>query len=230
MAAAARRNAAADGDSSGAPIVAAVFALLGLFLAFTFSNAYSRLGARRELIVQEANDIGTAWLRLDLVPEAARRPLQAEFRAYAESRVEFWDVLPDERAALAELARAGELQQRIWKLAVAAVDDADVNRLVLPAINAMIDIVTTRTATIRAHPPLALFVVLFVLAVVCAWLAGADLGSSRRPGLRRGVMFALLVALTTYLILDIEYPAVGFVRLDEAHEPLREVLALMRAG
>mgnify|MGYP001064187145 CR=1 FL=1 len=84
-------------------IEAAVFALLGLLIAFTFSGAVSRFDARRHLIVEEANAIGTAYLRLDLLPTGSQPTLRKEFSRYVEYRLEVYRKLSDVRAAKAEL-------------------------------------------------------------------------------------------------------------------------------
>ena len=98
----------------------AVFALLGLLVAFTFSGAASRFDARRHLIVEETNAIGTAYLRLDLLPASAQPALRDLFRRYLDSRLEVYRKLPDLDAAKAELARSTQLQGEIWSQAVAA--------------------------------------------------------------------------------------------------------------
>ena len=77
----------------------AVFALLGLMIAFTFSGAASRLEVRRQLIVQEANAIGTAYLRLDLLPPGAQPGLREDFRQYVDARLAVYSKLPDIEAA-----------------------------------------------------------------------------------------------------------------------------------
>ena len=97
-----------------------MFALLGLLIAFTFSGAAVRFDQRRSLIVQETNDIGTAYLRLDLLPPSAQPALRDLFRRYLDSRLEVYRRLPDIEAARAELARSNELQGEIWSRAVAA--------------------------------------------------------------------------------------------------------------
>src|SRR5499426_120246 len=115
-----------DGAREGfAPIDGAVFGLLGLLIAFTFSGAASRFDTRRELIVEEANDIGTAYLRLDLLPAPAQPALRDLFRRYTDSRLETYRKLPDLAAAEAELARSTALQGEIWTQAVAACRQAD---------------------------------------------------------------------------------------------------------
>ncbi len=78
-----------DGARAGTGTVeGAVFALLGLMIAFTFSGAASRFDTRRDLIVQETNAIGTAYLRIDLLPVNAQPAMREHFRQYLDSRLE----------------------------------------------------------------------------------------------------------------------------------------------
>ncbi len=101
-------------------IEAAVFALLGLLLGFTFSNGISHLDRRRELIVQEANSIGTAYLRLDLLPANRQLEMRHLFRQYLDTRLQLYERLLDRQVAEADLAQAAQLQQQIWSKAIAA--------------------------------------------------------------------------------------------------------------
>ncbi|MGH7260397.1 MAG: DUF4239 domain-containing protein, partial [Nitrospiraceae bacterium] len=87
-------------------IETAIYGLLGLLVAFTFSGASSRFEARRVLVVQEANAIGTAYLRLDLLPAAAQPALREKFRLYTETRLAAYRALPDLDAAKAQIAKA----------------------------------------------------------------------------------------------------------------------------
>ena len=130
-------------------IEGAVLALLGLLLAFTISGAGGRLDARRQLIVEETNAIGTAYLRLDMLPNAAQPALRENFRRYVDARLAVYRKLPDIAAAKEALAEANKLQGEIWRQSVIAsrAQDAhaDAGKLLLPALNQMIDITTTRT-------------------------------------------------------------------------------------
>src|SRR5215467_3635078 len=74
---------------------AAVFALLGLMIAFTFSGALSRFDVRRSQVVDEANAIETAWLRIALLPEATQPAVRETFRNYVDSRIATYRKLPD---------------------------------------------------------------------------------------------------------------------------------------
>jgi hypothetical protein len=121
----ARHLRTASGDSTGfAAVHGAAFALMGLMIAFTFSGAASRFDHRRDLIVEEANDIGTAYLRIGLLPEATRAPLQAKFREYVDSRLQTYRVGTDFARVKQLLQQTAELQGQIWKLALDAIRDA----------------------------------------------------------------------------------------------------------
>ena len=102
--------AAAAGTSA---VDGAVFALLGLMIAFTFSGAASRFDGRRTHITHETNAIGTAWLRIDVAPPAEQPALRTLFRDYLDARFSAYQRVPDLRAAFAELERANALQAEI---------------------------------------------------------------------------------------------------------------------
>lgn len=208
------------------PVEGAVFALLGLLIAFNFAGAYGRLDARRDLIVEEVNAIGTAYLRLDLLPAESQPALREKFRTYVDSRVDFYHELKDRKKALEELARASKLQDEIWTSAVAASrasDQSSAPMLLLPALNEMIDITTTRTMAVQTHPPLLIVVMLFALALICAGFTGQAMAKTETPSLVHVFGFAVVTAFMIYVILDIDYPRVGLVRLDAANDLLVEL-------
>jgi hypothetical protein len=225
-----RRSAqAAEGTAAeGRVVEGAVFGLLGLLVAFTFSGAAARFDTRRHLIVEETNAIGTAYLRLDLLPTAAQPALRERFRQYVEARLEVYRRLPDIAAAQAEESRAMQLQGDIWRQAVATCQEAGVHpatMLLLPALNAMIDITTTRTLVTSMHPPPMVFVMLFGLALAGALLAGHAMAGSKSRTWLHMLGFAAVFALAVYIILDLEFPRLGLIRFgafDQALVTLRE--------
>ena len=126
----------------------AVFALLGLLLAFTFFGAASRFDDRRKLIIDEANAIGTAYLRLDLLPATAQPELRDAFRRYVDQRLAAYRALPDLAAARVALERANEMQQqfgRVGRSGGRIRRSSGFCKAVTSALNEMIDITTTRT-------------------------------------------------------------------------------------
>jgi hypothetical protein len=182
-----RRAQAAEGAVTGSgAIEGAVFALLGLLVAFTFSGAAVRFDTRRQLIVEETNAIGTAYLRLDLLPVEVQPRLHERFRQYLTARLDVYRKLSDVAATQEALKRSVQLQGEIWTQAVAGsrLPEAhpDAAKILLPALNAMIDITTTRTLALHIHPPTVIFAMLFVLALASALLAMAWQGTRRGVG------------------------------------------------
>ena len=212
-------------------VESAIYGLLGLLIAFTVSGAANRFDARRTLTVQEANAIGTAYLRLDLLPAAAQPELRRKFRRYAEARLAVFRLLPDFAASNAEAVRANELQRSIWNEVIAALPGVSQSAtlMLLPALNEMFDITSSRAIAGQAHTPLVILCALAVLALFCCLLAGYGLAGERPLGSAlRMIGFALIVTLTIFVILDLDYPRVGLIRLDYADQALIDVLAGMR--
>jgi len=227
-----RRRMAGDTEGARAGLGAvdgAVFGLLGLLLAFTFSGAASRFDTRRQLIVEEANAIGTAYLRLDMLPESAQPALRDKFRRYVDTRLAAYRKLPDLQAATEELALAAALQGEIWSEAVAACRvERSAAVLVLPALNAVFDIATTRTMAAQLHPPMVIFAMLAGLALASALLAGYGMAAARSRSWIHIVGFAAMMALAVYVILDIEFPRFGLIRVDAFDQVLVDVRAGMK--
>lgn len=226
--------AATDADSRPAglsSVEAVAFGLLGLLLAFTFSGAASRLDTRRAQIVDEANAIGTAWLRLDVLPSDAQPALRETFRRYVDSRIALYRRFTESgtEAARAEYARATALQSELWAGAVAASREVPTATVVvLPAFNEMFDIASTRLAATQMHPPTVVYVVLAVISLVCGFLAGFEMGATGAPSRAHILVLAGILAFTLYVILDFEYPRLGFIRIDDFDRLIAEVRATMR--
>ena len=226
------RRAAREGESAGTGALAgAVYGLLALLIAFTFSGATSRFDQRRHLVVEEANAIGTAYLRVDVAPPAAQPVLRDSFRRYLDARIGAYRKLPDVAATRAELDRATRIQGEIWRHAVAACRMPDshpsLTMLLLPALNQMIDITTTRTVATQIHPPVVIFVMLVLLALVAAVLAGHDLGRGDGRRWLHMLGYAAILSVTVYIIVDIEFPRLGFIRVDAIDQVLVELRASM---
>jgi hypothetical protein len=226
------RDAARGIDLSGVGAIdGAVFALLGLLIAFTFSGAAERFERRRTLIVEEANAIGTAYLRLDELPPASQPALRENFRRYVDSRLAIYRAIPDEAAVHQATLRATAVQDEIWKQAVSACQASPgwrPDQLVLPALNEMIDITTTRAMAGQTHPPIIIYFMLVGLALVSAVLAGYGMAGGARSSRLHPLAFALVLTGTVYVITDLEYPRVGLIRIDAVDQLLVDVRESMR--
>lgn len=223
-----RRDPDYENKGSGAT-EGAVFALLGLVIAFTFSGAGSRFEARRALITEEANDIGTAYLRIDLLAADAQPAVRHNFRRYAELRAS----PPSDPAGIpAWGARTAALQETIWAQALSASQSPDAapqaTMLMLPALNAMIDITTTRYMATRNHPHFAIYILLVALSLVGALLVGHNAAGNKTRNWLQPMVFAGVISLSLYLILELEFPRAGLVRVTGTDQVLADVRASMR--
>ena len=219
-----------EGTHSGTGVIeSAVFGLLALLVGFTFLGAAERFDHRRDLVVDEANKIGTAYLRLDMLGGAERASIQEAFRTYLDSRLDFYRNLTDETTAVQNLQETQALQLKIWQDVVAASKtNPDASRLILPALNEMIDITTTRTMAMRMHPPMIIFVMLFGIALASALFAGHGMAKARKRNWLHIGGFAAVMAISIYVILDMEYPRQGLIRVDEFDQALVEVRQSMK--
>ena len=213
------------GVANGAgPIEAAIFGLLGLLLAFTFSGAASRFEERRHLIAEETNAIGTAYLRIDLLPADVQPELRQLFRSYLDTRLQTYRNAGDANAMRAQLAAGTQLQRQIWDRSVAASRQPEmpnsVATLVIPALNQMIDITTSRTVATQNHPPTIIYVLLAGLSLVSALLAGYVMCDTKVRSWFYMLIIAGTISLTFYVIMDLEFPRLGLIRIDAADQTL----------
>lgn len=209
-----------EGARAGASAVeGAVFALFGLLIAFTFTSAASRFEVRRNLIVDHTNAIGTAWMRLDLLPEAVQPALRGKFRLYMDGFIKIPQQIEDVQAVAKTMDNVVKSQDEIWKLAETAVSQDNrpqVATLVLPALNEMFDLGATRLAAMRFHVSPVIVGFLIFLSILAALLVGYAMAPAKRRNWLHMILFALLVSLTLYVIFNFEYPRYGIIRLDHA--------------
>lgn len=213
------------------PIEGAVFALLGLLVAFTFSGALSRFDERRGWIVDEANAAATAWLRIDLVPEDRRAPMRDCLRSYVDARLAGYARLHAESYPEAVFEDAERLGGELWRAATAAVQPPAMPAaatLLVPALNDVFDLASVRAAAVTRHPPTVVYTMLFTLALTAALFAGYGMGICQRRRWLHTIGFALVVSSTVGVTLDVEHPRQGLIRIDGFDQTLAQVRASMR--
>ncbi len=220
-----------EGATSGTSAIdAAVFGLMGLLIAFTFSGAASRFDARRQLIVEEANKIGTAYLRIDVLPAHSQPILRDKFRKYVDTRLAVFQKIPDLAAVAAESHRAERLQREIWAQAVSDCQETGspaVMTLVMGSLNEMIDIATTRNEGAQMHPPIVIHVMLVVLVLACSFLAGSAMAASKTRNWMHVLGFTIMLSVALVVILDLEYPRIGAIRIHDWDRVLIDLRASM---
>jgi hypothetical protein len=223
-----RRPTESEGErGSLGTIEGAMFAMFGLVVAFSFSGAAGRFNDKRALIAVEANCIETAYLRLNLLSQQTQPELQELFRRYLDSRLETYRKLPNIEAAEVEVAKSKKLQKEIWTKAIAATQlrdsNVDAGKLLLPSLNNMIDITTTRGMALQTHPPSVIYALLFSLGLICALLAGYRMAVGQRRSWLHILSFAVVTVIIVYVIIDVEYPRAGLIRLQAFDQLLVDV-------
>jgi preprotein translocase subunit SecG len=206
-------------------IEAAVFALVGLLIAFSFSGALDRFDERKRLMMAEGNAIITAYDRLDMVENSRKLALKAKVKAYFGARIalyhegidySFWEGVEVENPSYA--AKVDTLRSEIWHDAVAACDATELKlicAMTLPPLGDMFAAARSRDGANRRHPPHAIYVTLFVLGLGSSFLAGTAMAAGKSKSWVHILFFALALALSLYIITDVEFPRLGFVRVDQ---------------
>jgi len=217
--------------AGGGALEAAVLALLGLLISFTFFGAATRFDQRRQLIVEEGNAIERAYLRLNLLPAGAQPAMRELFRQYLDARLDVYQIGSHVQATTTQQARSAALQEEIWNRAVTITreqNNSSTTILLLPAINDMIDIATTRTWATQLHPPWAIFAMLGVLMLVSALFAGYGMAGGKTRSWLHIVGFATALALTVYVTADFELPRGGLIHLGTFDQMLVDVRQSMK--
>lgn len=203
-----------------AAIQAALLGVLALLLGFTFSLALQRYDSRSEAVVEEANAIGTTYLRAQLLPSSVRSQVQMLLRDYVDDRVEE-SVVPlsgrAERQSL--LAQAGQRQAALWGYALqAAAEDANpvTSGLFIQSLNELIDSFERRNAALDRHVPEVVMLLLYGTFLMTWGIVGYAAGSAgHRPSLIAYVMLVLIL-IVIFIIVDLDRPRRGLITIDHA--------------
>lgn len=191
-----------DKNDKAAQITAgSVFALLGFLIVFSLTSAWSQHEARFKLSVDEANALSTAANRVELVAPEGRESLAKAMLKYTRERVSY-----NEKLVELEMPRLSPLdEQGLWRAAAEAVKESkgsDVARLLLEPLDRAIALAGERDAEMKNPLPPLLLVLVAAVSLVAAFLMGRH-GTGDRTALREGLVFAGLIVLASYAILDL---------------------------
>jgi hypothetical protein len=198
-------------------VQAALLGLIGLVLAFGLTMAVGRYDTRRAIVVQEANDIGTTYLRAQLLAEPVRTSSLALLRHYADLAVDMADQVPDSDRFDADLGRMDSLQRALWRDAgdaVRADPTGTAPRLYIESLNAMIDSHTDHVTSLRNRVPstvVALQVLGGAVAVGVLALYVALLGR----GLVTSLVAATVVIVILFISIDLDRPHRGLITVPD---------------
>ncbi|WNH52018.1 hypothetical protein [Stenotrophomonas oahuensis] len=222
----ARTSAPEEGKDDDAFAMTSVLGLLALLIGFTFSLSLGRYDERRQLVVQEANALGTTWLRTDLLDGNDRTRMQDVLRRYVDARVDFANARTGEEE-VQQNARSVALQDELWQALVAGTQsfrDTPRASLLFTTTNESIDLAAERFAARQDHIPPRILRMLLLFAVLAAGLVGYE-----RPHQRRStLLLLLLLTLAVGLILDLDRPSTGITQVPQ--EPMLDLQRSLRDG
>jgi len=217
-----KRRVKGDSDSvekgDMALLIGGVMTLLALLLGFTYSMSGGRFEQRRQLVIEEANAIGTTYLRAKTLPEPRSSEIQELLRQYTALRVEMTSTRAPGPEKIREWdTRAKQLHGLLWSPAAALAREGPnaVISVFLVTLNEMIDLHTKRLAAFRNRVPFSIYLVLFVVSAILLWLIGHYFGSQRKRVRALTTLLALLVASVMWLIMDLDQPVRGAIRASQ---------------
>ena len=210
-----RSHRAGTEETDAGTLAAAALGLLALLIAFSFSIALSRYDARREMVLEEANAIGSTANFALMLPHQAQRPILSLLRDYAAVRIGL-GVPYDPRKMEKDIARSLKLQARLWQQAVsvtaAAPQSLPTYRFVA-SLNEMNNIHERRLTTLRNHIPVAVVLMLIGTAMVAMGFVGYHAGVAGADRLLASLLMSCTVAALIMLIIDLDRPYRGLIQV-----------------
>jgi hypothetical protein len=212
-------------DSDGGFMLSSVLGLLALLIGFTFALAVDRFETRRGLVLEEANAIGTTYLRTQLLDEPYRTRISTLLIEYTDNRIEIAKLSDGEARRLS--ARNDQLVKQLWVETVAVwptISGLDFSAAYIDSMNAVIDLNETRKASRQAKVPYEVYFVLFIYLIATAGMVGYTRKSLRE---RVSSLFLfMLLTLTLMLIIDIDRPVDGGI--NESQRPMEDLQASLQ--
>jgi hypothetical protein len=216
-------------DKNLGTLEGALLGLLALLLSFTFSMSGARHDKRISVIIEEANDIGTVILRADLYPDSLRNAFRKDLKDYVENRIAFFEVGEDISKIEAVLKQGEVLQSKLWnRAAMEGRNRENVHQTaqMIPALNAMIDITTTRNAVNIDKVPNVVIYLLLIICITCSFMVGY--ASQSRPDWVVMIGFSIMISFTVFLIIDLDRPRKGIITLNSVNTQMLQLREMFK--
>jgi hypothetical protein len=207
-----------EGKAQISALQASLLGLMALLLGFSLSLALGRYDSRSTAVVTEANAIGTAWLRTDLLSEPGRSAVRSALAEYVAIRAQTGSVTLAEVTTLAEKREEAEVAfARVWEIAsgIVRAEPNPATVAMTNALNDMIDAFGTRDAELDRHVPEPVLYLLFLTLIFLGWMLGfAPRVAGERPPLTV-VALIVLIVLLMLVIIDLDRPRRGIIEVDQ---------------
>jgi hypothetical protein len=191
-----------------------LFILVGLLFGFTLALAVPRFADRRLLLIDEANAIGTAYLRASTLPSPDREQAQQLLREYVDARLDL-DNAGLDRVRFADAANhAKDIQEQLWQtvIEITKTDRSAVAATYISSLNQMIDLDEKRRSATENRIPGPVWLLIFSVSIIALFTRGLTLAGRFWLTL---VLAPLTIAIVVALIADLDTPSSGFIRLDQ---------------
>lgn len=200
-------------------IQASILGLLALLLGFTFSMSMQRYDNRSMALIDEANAIGTAVLRIQLLPAEQQKQANNLFKEYIDLRVSIGKLdltMQDKRDAYNN--KITTLQSELWALAIAAtnIDPRPVTTgAFVKSLNDVIDAQGKRNALLQMHVPEVVLILLFIVFISSGGIMGYSAGLSGKRVVAPIILVSLLITLIVFIIIDLDRPKRGLIQVNQ---------------
>ncbi len=213
------KQSVTSSKSSGVTRIAegTVFALLGLLIAFTFSSANDRFEQRKNYIIDDANSIKRVYSLIDFLKPQYQETIRQLLRNYLDDKIVLYHTYSSFNPAPKETQRLLLSEKKLWDASVIASQETNNTAstlLFMDAMDNMLELNNKRLAFVKIHPPVAVFSLLIFLAMLSCFLIGYSLSEKKISHPIFVYSYVLVIAFTVYLIIELEVPRVGVIRLD----------------
>ena len=207
-----------NASSSTGPLVGGLLGMLGFVLAFTFAMAASQHSHRKQSVLDEANAIGVAYLRADLIDDTHKDEVKKLLREYVDIRLEAVEKGMNSDILKAMLIRSVAIHAELWNhvVDVAKEDPSSNTSLLIQSINKIIDMHENRvTAGLRNRIPLSIWITLFVISALVLLTIGAQTGFSKSRRLIAVIPLIMAYSALTTVVVDLDRPQNGIIKVGQ---------------
>ena len=229
-----RRKSEEEKESPVSAIAGSILGLVAFVMAFTFGIVTDRYDSRKGLVREEANSVGTTYLRTDFMAEPDSSESKTLLKQYVIDRLDFTERIRSGKMSQEEysagMAKAGGVHKRLWELAVinARKDmNSDVAALYIDSLNGLIDLHALRVAVaLQARIPMAIWLSLATLTFLGMLAVGYQMGIA---GSKRSLVqpiLAISFSLVIALIASLDRPNASFIKVSQ--QPFVDLLNSMK--
>jgi hypothetical protein len=196
-------------------LVGSLLALLAFLLAVTMGMASDRFDARRAIVLDEANSIGTTYLRAGYLPEPASSQIRELLRQYVPLRI----VVTDQANVVEDIAQSEQILNQIWAISeevARTTDQGDLVSVYIESLNETIDLHETRvTAGLYSRVPETVLLLLIGGSALSLAMVGFSAGLTRRRSLLTAVVLVVALGAVIMIVVDLDRPREGFIQVSQ---------------